>query len=115
MKAKTLFLLLFSLFLYEKEPEPVKKKYLELEPVKKGPAPQHCMQHRIADVQNSIADMQHRIADVQADVQNSIADMQHRIADVQYRIADMQHSIADMQPVLRSRYFLVGAGAGVKI
>ena len=25
MKAKTLFLLLFSLFLYEKEPEPVKK------------------------------------------------------------------------------------------
>ena len=30
VKAKTVFLLLFSLFLYEKEPEPVKKKYLEL-------------------------------------------------------------------------------------
>ena len=44
MKAKTFFLLLFSLFLYEKEPEPelepVKKKYLEPEPVKKGTAPQ---------------------------------------------------------------------------
>ena len=36
------FLLLFSLFLYEKEPEPVKKKYLGPETVKKGPAPQHC-------------------------------------------------------------------------
>ena len=43
VKAKTCFLLLFSLFLYEKEPEPVKKKYLEPEPVKKGPAPQHWM------------------------------------------------------------------------
>ena len=42
VKAKTLFLLLFSLFLYEKEPEPVKTKYLEPEHVKKGPAPQHC-------------------------------------------------------------------------
>ena len=41
MKAKTYFLLLFSLFLYEKDPEPVKKKYLKPEPVKKGPAPQH--------------------------------------------------------------------------
>ena len=41
MKAKTWFLLLFSLFLYEEEPEPVKKKYLEPEPVKSGPAPQH--------------------------------------------------------------------------
>ena len=41
VKAKTLFLLLFSLFLFEKEPELVKKKYLEPEPVKKGPAPQH--------------------------------------------------------------------------
>ena len=42
VKAKTCFLLLFSLFLYEKEPElePVKKKYPE--PVQKGPAPQHC-------------------------------------------------------------------------
>ena len=39
VKAKTCFLLLFSLFLYEKKPEPVKKKYLE--PVKKGPAQQH--------------------------------------------------------------------------
>ena len=33
VKAKTPFLLLFSLFLYEKEPELVKKKYPE--PVKK--------------------------------------------------------------------------------
>ena len=33
VKAKTFFLLLFSLFLYEKEPEPVKK----------GPAPKHCL------------------------------------------------------------------------
>ena len=43
VKAKTCFLLLFSLFLYEEEPEPepVKKKYLEPEPVKSGPAPQH--------------------------------------------------------------------------
>ena len=41
VKAKTCFLLLFSLFLYEKEPVPVKKNYLEPEPVKKGPAPQH--------------------------------------------------------------------------
>ena len=32
VKAKTCFLLLFSQFLYEKELEPVKKKYLELEP-----------------------------------------------------------------------------------
>ena len=42
-KAKTCFLLLFSLFLYKEEPEPVKKKYLEPEPepVKSGPAPQH--------------------------------------------------------------------------
>ena len=31
-----MFLLLFSLFLYEEEPEPVKKKYLEPEPVKSG-------------------------------------------------------------------------------
>ena len=45
VKAKTPFLLLFSLFLYEKEPEPVKKKYLEPEPVKKGPAPQHWWRH----------------------------------------------------------------------
>ena len=43
VKAKTFFVLLFSLFLYEKEPEPVKKKYLEPEPVKKGPAPKHCL------------------------------------------------------------------------
>ena len=41
VKAKTCFLLLFSLFLYEKEPKLVKKKYLEPEPVQKGPAPQH--------------------------------------------------------------------------
>ena len=43
VKAKTCYLLLFSLFLYEEEPElePVKKKYLEPEPVKSGPAPQH--------------------------------------------------------------------------
>ena len=52
VKAKTCFLLLFSLFLYEKEPEPVNKKYLEPELVKKGPAPQHCtsvpvLQYRI--------------------------------------------------------------------
>ena len=40
-----MFLLLFSLFLYEKEPEPVKKKYLEPEPVKNGPAPQHWFLH----------------------------------------------------------------------
>ena len=53
----------------------MKKKYLELEPVKKGPAPQHCMQHRIAGMQHSIAHMQHRIAD-----------MQHRIADIQHSI-----------------------------
>ena len=39
VKAKTCYLLLFSLFLYEEEP--VKKKYLEPEPVKSGPAPQH--------------------------------------------------------------------------
>ena len=37
-----MFLLLFSLFLYEEEPEPVKKKYLEPERVKSGPALQHC-------------------------------------------------------------------------
>ena len=41
VKAKTCILLLFNLVLYEKEPEPVKKKFLEPEPVKKGPAPQH--------------------------------------------------------------------------
>ena len=43
VKAKTCFLLLFRLFLYEKkpQPEPVKKKYLEPEQVKKGLAPQH--------------------------------------------------------------------------
>ena len=34
VKAKTFFSLLFSIFFIEKEPEPVKKKYLEPEPVK---------------------------------------------------------------------------------
>ena len=64
VKAKICFLLLFSLFLYEKEPEPepVKKKYLEPEPVKKGPAPQHCfylyptMIRYLAQFINSMAD-----------------------------------------------------------
>ena len=36
-----MFFTTFSLFLYEKEPETVKKKYLEPEPINKGPAPQH--------------------------------------------------------------------------
>ena len=35
MKAKTFVVLLFRLFLYEKEPEAVKKKYLRPKPVKK--------------------------------------------------------------------------------
>ena len=48
------FLLLFSLFLYEEEPEPVKKKYLEPEPVKSGPAPQHC--HHCQLILTSVVD-----------------------------------------------------------
>ena len=36
-----MFFTTFSRFLYEKELELVKKKYLEPEPVKKGPALQH--------------------------------------------------------------------------
>ena len=41
-RKKHVFLLLLSLFWYEEGPEPVKKKYLEPEPFKSGPAPQHC-------------------------------------------------------------------------
>ena len=46
MKAKTFFYNFLAYFYIKKEPEPVKKKYLEPEPelelVKKGLAPQHC-------------------------------------------------------------------------
>ena len=50
LNAKTLFSLLFRLFLYAKEAEPVKEKYLEPEPVKKGPAPQHCLGDKLGFV-----------------------------------------------------------------
>ena len=50
LNAKTLFLLLFRLIFYAKEAEPVKEKYLEPEPVKKGPALQHCLGDKLGFV-----------------------------------------------------------------